>query len=293
MDIGSTYAARASTAASVLDSLKAMRAQSAAQNAAKKAEEKTASQKQAAEDLRNLPKKTRDDVRARAKVKVAQLMERLKLIKEMGKSDPKMMAKMLANLMKELKAAVKEYASAGGNSMDVSAFSSAQTTASIPAAETSDETKDAEAATEEASAEAAEVEDAAKEAEKIEDAEQAAEQVEDAEGTEDAGEPAPPSPAQTRAAAEAYVKTERSRAESELSEVHDFMRHVRAITKKVKEMFETAKIQLAFQKVDKDTVEAFKSSGKDMEEIEDMLDGMDKELNDERAVFGPKAALLA
>ncbi|UDF03685.1 hypothetical protein [Asticcacaulis sp. AND118] len=279
MDIGSTYAARASTAASVLDSLKALRAQ----NTAQKVEDKSAAQKQAAEDLRDLPKKTRDDVRARAKLKVTQLLERLKLIREMGQNDPKTMARMLASLMKELKAAVKAYASAGGNSMDVSAFSSAQTAASTPVSEDAQDSAKGEVEAAEAA------EDAAKEAETLEDAEP----VEDTENTEETGEPALPSPAQTRAAAEAYVRTERSRAESELMDVHDFMKQVRAITRKVKDMFETAKIQLAFQKVDKDTVEAFQSSGKDMEEVEDMLDAMDKALNDERAVFGPKAALFA
>lgn len=247
--------------------------------------QKAQAQKTAADTLNEMPKKTRDDARARAKAKVMQLVERLKIIKELGKSDPKIMAKMLANLMKELKAAVKDYAKAGGNDMDVSGFSAAQSAASQPVPDSDTETQPTEAAEEVAVSEDTDsvTEDTAAEAEA----------TTETDAPDEATAPYIPTPTDIKGAAEAYVKTERQRAEGELMEVNDFMKQVRGLVKVVKDLFETAKIKLAFQKVDKDTVEAFKSSGKDMEEIDKVLQDLNKGLDDERAVYGPRAAIYA
>ncbi|MDC7693142.1 hypothetical protein PQU94_02480 [Asticcacaulis sp. DXS10W] len=247
--------------------------------------QKAEAQKTAADTLNEMPKKTRDDARARAKAKVMQLVERLKIIKELGKSDPKIMAKMLANLMKELKAAVKDYAKAGGNDMDVSGFSAAQSAASQPVPNADTETQPPEAAEEAGFTDESDPMSEDKAAEATPTAETNA--------PGEATAPYIPTAADIRGAAEAYVKTERQRAEGELMEVNDFMKQVRGLVKAVKDLFETAKIKLAFQKVDKDTVEAFKSSGKDMEEIDKVLLDINKGLDDERAVYGPRAAIYA
>ncbi|MCA1935634.1 MAG: hypothetical protein LDL37_09280 [Asticcacaulis sp.] len=253
--------------------------------------QKAQAQKNAADTLNEMPKKTRDDARARAKAKVMQLVERLKIIKELGKSDPKIMAKMLANLMKELKAAVKDYAKAGGNDMDVSGFSAAQSTASQPVPDSDAETEStAETETTEAAEEAAVSDDTDS---VTEDTAAEATPTTETDAPGEATAPYIPTPADIKGAAEAYVKTERQRAEGELMEVNDFMKQVRGLVKVVKDLFETAKIKLAFQKVDKDTVEAFKSSGKDMEEIDKVLQDLNKGLDDERAVYGPRAAIYA
>lgn len=253
--------------------------------------QKAQAQKTVADTLNEMPKKTRDDARARAKAKVMQLVERLKIIKELGKSDPKIMAKMLANLMKELKAAVKDYAKAGGNDMDVSGFSAAQSAASQPVPDSDAETEStAETETTEPAEEAAYSDDTDS---VTEDTAAEAEATTKADAPDEATAPYIPTPADIKGAAEAYVKTERQRAEGELMEVNDFMKQVRGLVKVVKDLFETAKIKLAFQKVDKDTVEAFKSSGKDMEEIDKVLQDLNKGLDDERAVYGPRAAIYA
>lgn len=247
--------------------------------------QKAEAQKTAADTLNEMPKKTRDDARARAKARVMQLVERLKIIKELGKSDPKIMAKMLANLMKELKAAVKDYAKAGGNDMDVSGFSAAQSTASQPVPNSATETQATEAA-EEATV--------SNDTDSVtEDTTAKATSTAETDAPDEATAPYIPTPADIKGAAEAYVKTERQRAEGELMEVNDFMKQVRGLVKVVKDLFETAKIKLAFQKADKDTVEAFKSSGKDMEEIDKVLLDLNKGLDDERAVYGPRAAIYA
>ncbi len=278
MNIGTSGISGQNTASATLtdlnDRLKLARAQ------------KAEAQKTAADTLNEMPKKTRDDARARAKAKVMQLVERLKIIKELGKSDPKIMAKMLANLMKELKAAVKDYAKAGGNDMDVSGFSAAQSAASQPVPDSDAETEST-AETEKTEAAVSDTDPATEDT--------AAEATPPTETDAPVEAPAPyiPTPADIKGAAEAYVKTERQRAEGELMEVNDFMKQVRGLVKVVKDLFETAKIKLAFQKVDKDTVEAFKSSGKDMEEIDKVLQDLNKGLDDERVVYGPKSALYA
>jgi hypothetical protein len=277
MNIGTSGISGQNTASATLtdlnDRLKLVKAQ------------KAQAQKTAAGTLNEMPKKTRDDARARAKAKVMQLVERLKIIKELGKSDPKIMAKMLANLMKELKSAVKDYAKAGGNDMDVSGFSAAQSAASQPVPNSDAETEPAEAA------KAAAVSD--NEHSVMEDTAAEATPSAETDAPSETTVPYIPTPADIKGAAEAYVKTERQRAEGELMEVNDFMKQVRGLVKVVKDLFETAKIKLAFQKVDKDTVEAFKSSGKDIEEIDKVLQDLNKGLDDERAVYGPRAAIYA
>lgn len=71
---------------------------------------------QLAKDLKAGKKTAISDAKSRAKAKLAQLMERLKLLKKLYADNPKMMAKELAALAKEMKGAVKEYASAAKDS---------------------------------------------------------------------------------------------------------------------------------------------------------------------------------
>ncbi|MDC7682648.1 hypothetical protein PQU92_05135 [Asticcacaulis sp. BYS171W] len=283
MDIRTTFMPSLTTGG-MAEKLKALKA------------EKLSAQKQAMEDVRDVPRKVRDDTRARAKEKLMQLFERMKIIKKLGENDPKMMAKLLAQAMKELKAIVKEYVRAGGNSSDVSGYAAAQVTASTPVP---DEAKDGEAAEVEASDVADEAEAMSEDvpSEAVEDnadidvADKAAETPETTDTSETTDKPQTPLEAKT--AAEAYVKTERDRAQGELMEVGEFMRLVRGFMKATKELLETAKIKLAFQTVGKDTVEDFRSSYEDMKEIEEEFEDLSKGLDDERAVFGPKSVLYA
>lgn len=249
--------------------------------------EKLSAQKQAMEDVRDVPRKVRDDTRARAKEKLMQLFERMKIIKKLGENDPKMMAKLLAQAMKELKAIVKEYVRAGGNSSDVSGYAAAQVTANAPVpdeaksveTEASDAVSEAEATAEDVPAEAVEGDT------EVEATDETTETSETAEK--------PQTPLEAKTAAEAYVKTERDRAQGELMEVGEFMRLVRGFMKATRELLETAKIKLTFQTVGKDTVEDFRSSYEDMKEIEEDFEDLSKGLDDERAVFGPKSVLYA
>jgi hypothetical protein len=58
-----------------------------------------------------------DQAKAQAKAKVQQILERLKILRKLYAFDPKRMAQALAQVFKELKAAVKAYAKAGGDEL--------------------------------------------------------------------------------------------------------------------------------------------------------------------------------
>ena len=81
-----------------------------------RATQKTQVLDQLAKDLKAGKKTAIGDAKSRAKTKLAQLMERLKLLKKLYGDNPKMMAKELAALAKEVKGAVKDYASAAKDS---------------------------------------------------------------------------------------------------------------------------------------------------------------------------------
>lgn len=97
---------------------------------------------EAAEALARLKKEMRlgkktaiGDAKGRAKAKLQQVMERLKLLKKIYADDPKAMAKALAAAAKELKAAVKDYGKAAKEAGELYA----QDFASLPDAATDPE----------------------------------------------------------------------------------------------------------------------------------------------------------
>ncbi|MCY1648902.1 hypothetical protein OVA11_18140 [Caulobacter sp. SL161] len=97
---------------------------------------------EAAEALAKLKKEMRlgkknaiGDAKGRAKAKLQQVMERLKLLKKIYANDPKAMAKALAAAAKELKAAVKDYGKAAKEAGELYA----QDFASLPDAATDPE----------------------------------------------------------------------------------------------------------------------------------------------------------
>ncbi|WP_310216792.1 hypothetical protein [Caulobacter sp. BE264] len=79
---------------------------------AKKATEAAEAMAKLKKDMRLGKKNAIGDAKGRAKAKLQQVMERLKLLKKIYANDPKAMAKALAAAAKELKAAVKDYGKA-------------------------------------------------------------------------------------------------------------------------------------------------------------------------------------
>ncbi len=102
---------------------------------AKKAAEAAEAMAKLKKDMRLGKKNAIGDAKGRAKAKLQQVMERLKLLKKIYANDPKAMAKALAAAAKELKAAVKDYGKAAKEAGELYA----QDFASLPDAATDPE----------------------------------------------------------------------------------------------------------------------------------------------------------
>ena len=102
---------------------------------AKKAAEAAEAMAKLKKDMRLGKKNAIGDAKGRAKAKLQQVMERLKLLKKIYANDPKAMAKALAAAAKELKAVVKDYGKAAKEAGELYA----QDFASLPDAATDPE----------------------------------------------------------------------------------------------------------------------------------------------------------
>jgi hypothetical protein len=100
------------------------------------AAEKLQAQKDALATLKVLPKVTSDNAKMLAKQKVDQVREKIKQLKMLCAGDPKRLARLVAQLAKELGEAVKQYMAAGGSAGDVAASDTPQ---AAPQDSTSDE----------------------------------------------------------------------------------------------------------------------------------------------------------
>lgn len=103
---------------------------------AKKAEAVKAVLNDALQTLKNSKTDYKAQAKAQAAERVARIKEQLKMLRQMAGMDPKMIARVAAQLAKELAAAVKAYKAAGGTDADVSAAPATPTTP--PASEASE-----------------------------------------------------------------------------------------------------------------------------------------------------------
>ncbi|BCW90963.1 hypothetical protein sos41_41400 [Alphaproteobacteria bacterium SO-S41] len=88
----------------------------AASTPSKPAETKTVETKDAEDAAAADPaKERRQAAKAEAKARILQILDRLRELKKAGADNPEFMAKQLAQIAKELKAALKAYAQAGGS----------------------------------------------------------------------------------------------------------------------------------------------------------------------------------
>lgn len=95
-----------------------------------------AQKQQAAKDaiatLKQAKASQKDTAKAQAKQAVDRLKERIKMLRMMSGGDPKALAKMVAGLSKELAAAAKQYAAAGGTEAVSADATSSDTSAADP-----------------------------------------------------------------------------------------------------------------------------------------------------------------
>ncbi|MEM9964483.1 MAG: hypothetical protein AAGC58_03960 [Asticcacaulis sp.] len=89
------------------------------------ARQKLEAQKQALTTLKQHTESRKDEAKALAKKRVDQLKERLKMLEQMPSLDPAKKARLIAQLTKELKSAVKAYGAAGGSSAEIGTGASA------------------------------------------------------------------------------------------------------------------------------------------------------------------------
>ncbi len=140
------------------------------------------------------PNQAAEDRKAMARQKIEQLKARIRMLQMSAAMDPKGVAKLVAQLARELGAAVKAYASAGGSTADLGAIPTAATPSADAAGADDAATATAEAATAEAAtaeaatAEAASAETAAEEKVGDEAASASSDQAA-AEGQEQAADP--------------------------------------------------------------------------------------------------------
>jgi beta-glucosidase-like glycosyl hydrolase len=206
------------------------------------------------EALRNAPETARQAAQNRARERVEAVREQLKLVKALYAENPEGMAKALRHLVKELNTALKAYKDAGGDAAQLSggltrapAPASAQTTASDATVAPADP--------ERSEGDATPADPAQEPTAPVKD--HPAPVIEP--GRYDTLAPAAPAP--SREGLEAR--------KGGLKGDEDFVNKVDGLTRKIRELFETAKIKAAFQARDSDRADAFEALEDDLGELED------------------------
>jgi len=218
----------------------------------------------ALEALKRAPEENRQATRNRARQRVEAVREQLKLIKELYAQNPKEMAKALRHLVKELKAALKAYKEAGGDMQAVGVAGLTVLAAAPAPSETRTAPTDDELSAETGSEQdetTASAEPDARTVTAEAEAEEAARSDDPMAGLASAPEPA-------RASLEDL--------EARLGELmgdEAFVQSVDGLKRKIKELFETARIQSAFLAHDKARDSAF-------ETLDEALKALDEDVTD-------------
>jgi hypothetical protein len=224
------------------------------------AKQKLEAQKQALQQLKQLPKTLSDNAKANAQDRVSRLKKMIQQLRMMCAGNPKQMAKMVAQLAKELQAAVKEYVRAGGSQADVGSDTAAPAADDGSSGETSDAAKSGDQAdTADATAEAATAESEAK-------ADEAGKA-----GEKDANDGDKPSASDPRAMEDMTKRYEASAQTSGDAKARDeFFQDVREVEKKLKQMLDEIKASAKRQ---------HKADDKDIGDSEKALDDIDRTLS--------------
>jgi hypothetical protein len=194
--------------------------------------------------------------KGQARAKVQQLVDRLKILKKLYSANPREMAKALAQVFKELKAAVKAFKDAGGQELALAG--EAVSGAMAPARA-------------EAPADGAAVEEEAADAQSP-PAERAP-QIED------------------RSSLYSAVVNEVRRAIGE--EGLDFAKEIRGLAVKIQELLETARGQARIRKQDKDTDTAFEDADKALKALHEELSVMESDIRRQVPAAGMRLSIAA
>lgn len=221
-----------------------------------------------------------------AKAKVQQILDWLKIVRKLYAMDPKGMAKALAQVFKDLKAAVKAYKDAGGDEMQASgAAASAAISSGAPAAGQADDKAKADGKADEAGqADAPPADDTTAQAATAE-----------ATTAEDPAQ-APPADgfAKDSAGGSGLYQAVVAEVKKAVGEDGlDFIKQVREVTNKIVELLDTARGQAAIRKRDKDSDKAFEDADKSLKSLREEMDGMEQDIRREAPTAGMKLSIAA
>jgi hypothetical protein len=211
-----------------------------------------------------------------ARAKVQQLIEWLKIVKKLYAQDPKGMAKALAQVFKDLKAAVKAFRDAGGQEMAMSgsAVGAAMAGGASSAATPDDKTGEGDAAESDVPATEA--------------------QAAEAQGLDpDMRQPDPAETEAKTAGASLYdaVVGEVRKAIGE--DGLEFLKEVRGLTNAITDLLSTARGQAAIRRQDKDMVKTFEEADKALKALHEEMDGMEQDIRREAPTAGMRLSIAA
>lgn len=200
-----------------------------------------------------------------AKAKLQQVREWLKIVRKLYAQNPAGMAKTLAQVFKDLKAAVAAYRDAGGQAMGASGAAVAMPPPPPPTAGDH------------------------KSAGEGEDADVAATAGVDAEAKAGAAEPAT-KPSEGASLYAAVVQEVRKQlGEDGL----DFLKEVRGMVDDIRKLLEAARGQAAIRRRDKDTDEAFEAADKALKDLNETMNDMERQIRHDAPSAGMTFSVAA
>ena len=260
--------------------------------------------KDALDMMKSAPKKQKDAAKAHAKAKLDQLREQIKLLKRMAGGNPRLMAKQLAALAKELKEALKEYQGADGGdagsdaSVDAPAAATDDTKTSTNADSDTPTDKDAtdSGASDTDTTANTDKQDPVPE-QKTDPAPQAQSDAADSAQTS-----TPPvdaaAPSDARAGTAAYDKTSAQALKMKGLDETDFTGEARGLMKTIKELLQKAKTQMvmaapAGHGPDKKSQADLDDADKAIADTEKTLQDMEKQASNDTLVGGLLVSVTA
>lgn len=219
--------------------------------------------------MKRAPDEQKQATRNRARDRVEAVREQLKIIKELYSQNPKEMAKALRHLVKELKSALKAYKDAGGDMTSIGASGLTAMASNASPAQAGAEATDLESSSDDPQADEAlaEAVDAAPDIDSEPDASEATSLTSTAEEH---------SPRQSSASIEALETRF-----GELKGDEEFILSVDGLKRKIKDLFETAKIQSAFLARDKTREGAFEALDEDLKALDEDVTEYQRDVQDE------------
>ena len=229
------------------------------------AEARAATVSEAATKARSSPRMAASESRkSQAKAKLQQIREWLKIVRKLYAQNPVGMAKTLAQVFKDLKAAVAAYRDAGGQEMGASA--EAVVVPSPPPQPASDD----------------------KAADGDQDA--AAEMTgEAADATVADATPAPRAPEGVSLYDAVVGEVRKQVGEDGL----DFLKEVRGMVDDIRKLLEADRGLAAIRRRDKETDEAFEAADKAMKELNETMDDMDRQIRHDAPSAGMTLSVAA